>query len=191
MQRVGAKIIREAATSLLPPLTFVSLPIHQSQLPARGITVHGARFPSSLHSLLVLKTTPIPFLLDTRHTYPSRQPQLLATSPTSTKFLQTSKPDSTPPLDSSNQRLYTPTAPTPQPKNNLNPTAILQPTKNPSTTTTSHQHTKMITDNQLYTLSIFLGSAAMLMIVLYHFLEVNSSDEPVTLKEKEGVKAES
>jgi oligosaccharyl transferase complex subunit OST4 len=35
----------------------------------------------------------------------------------------------------------------------------------------------MITDNQLYTLAIFLGSAAMLMIVLYHFLEVNSSDE--------------
>lgn len=37
----------------------------------------------------------------------------------------------------------------------------------------------MITDNQLYTLAIFLGSAAMLMIVLYHFLEVNSSDEEV------------
>ena len=35
----------------------------------------------------------------------------------------------------------------------------------------------MITDNQLYTLAIFLGSAAMLMIVLYHFLEVNSSDD--------------
>lgn len=34
----------------------------------------------------------------------------------------------------------------------------------------------MITDNQLYTLAIFLGSAAMLMIVLYHFLEVNASD---------------
>lgn len=34
----------------------------------------------------------------------------------------------------------------------------------------------MITDNQLYSLAIFLGSAAMLMIVLYHFLEVNSQD---------------
>ena len=34
----------------------------------------------------------------------------------------------------------------------------------------------MITDNQLYTLAIFLGSAAMLMIVLYHFLEINSDD---------------
>ena len=37
----------------------------------------------------------------------------------------------------------------------------------------------MITDNQLYTLAIFLGSAAMLLIVLYHFLEVNSDDTPV------------
>lgn len=37
----------------------------------------------------------------------------------------------------------------------------------------------MITDNQLYSLAIFLGSAAMLLIVLYHFLEVNSQDEAV------------
>lgn len=35
----------------------------------------------------------------------------------------------------------------------------------------------MITDDQLYTLSVFLGSFAMLLIVLYHFLEVNSSDD--------------
>ncbi|KAH9870447.1 hypothetical protein IAQ61_005922 [Plenodomus lingam] len=35
---------------------------------------------------------------------------------------------------------------------------------------------KMITDNQLYSLAIFLGSAAMFLIVLYHFLEVNSED---------------
>lgn len=34
----------------------------------------------------------------------------------------------------------------------------------------------MITDAQLYSLAIFLGSAAMLMIVLYHFLEVNAQD---------------
>ncbi|KAF2739996.1 hypothetical protein EJ04DRAFT_456601 [Polyplosphaeria fusca] len=34
----------------------------------------------------------------------------------------------------------------------------------------------MISDNQLYSLAIFLGSAAMLLIVLYHFLEVNSDD---------------
>jgi len=35
----------------------------------------------------------------------------------------------------------------------------------------------MISDNDLYRLAIFLGSAAMLMIVLYHFLEVNASDD--------------
>lgn len=35
----------------------------------------------------------------------------------------------------------------------------------------------MISDNQLYTLAIFLGSAAMLLTVLYHFLEVNAQDD--------------
>ncbi|EXJ84602.1 hypothetical protein A1O3_05272 [Capronia epimyces CBS 606.96] len=34
----------------------------------------------------------------------------------------------------------------------------------------------MITDDQLYSLAIFLGAAAMLLIVLYHFLEVNAQD---------------
>jgi oligosaccharyl transferase complex subunit OST4 len=36
----------------------------------------------------------------------------------------------------------------------------------------------MISDDQLYTLAIFLGSAAMLLIVVYHFLEVNARDLP-------------
>ncbi|KAH9820911.1 Oligosaccaryltransferase [Teratosphaeria destructans] len=36
----------------------------------------------------------------------------------------------------------------------------------------------MISDNSLYTLAVFLGSAAMLMIVLYHFLEINAKDTP-------------
>ncbi|OAP57223.1 hypothetical protein AYL99_07961 [Fonsecaea erecta] len=35
----------------------------------------------------------------------------------------------------------------------------------------------MITDAQLYSLAIFLGSAAMLLIVLYHFLEVNAQGD--------------
>lgn len=35
----------------------------------------------------------------------------------------------------------------------------------------------MISDDQLYTLSIFLGSLAMMLIVIYHFLEVNSTEE--------------
>lgn len=44
----------------------------------------------------------------------------------------------------------------------------------------------MISDDDLYRLAIFLGSAAMLLIVLYHFLEVNAVDEPVEkhLKDK-------
>lgn len=42
----------------------------------------------------------------------------------------------------------------------------------------------MITDNQLYTLAIFLGSAAMLLIILYHFLEVNSEDHVTAEKSK-------
>ena len=50
----------------------------------------------------------------------------------------------------------------------------------------------MISDSQLYTLAIFLGSAAMLLIVLYHFLEVNAvdSDEALDLqKDTTGVGA--
>lgn len=35
----------------------------------------------------------------------------------------------------------------------------------------------MISDNDLYRLAIFLGSAAMLMIVLYHFLEINATED--------------
>lgn len=50
----------------------------------------------------------------------------------------------------------------------------------------------MISDNQLYSLSIFLGSAAMLLIVLYHFLEVNAEDDTISSElksEKTGVGA--
>lgn len=36
----------------------------------------------------------------------------------------------------------------------------------------------MISDNDLYSLAIFLGSVSMLLIVVYHFLEVNKQDEP-------------
>ena len=42
----------------------------------------------------------------------------------------------------------------------------------------------MITDAQLYSLALFFGCAAMLMIVLYHFLEVNAVDEKSSSKEK-------
>lgn len=33
----------------------------------------------------------------------------------------------------------------------------------------------MISDNDLYSLAIFLGSLAMLLIVVYHFLEINAN----------------
>jgi hypothetical protein len=42
----------------------------------------------------------------------------------------------------------------------------------------------MISDSQLYTLAIFLGSSAMILIVLYHFLEVNSEDHIAAEKPK-------
>ncbi|KAI0181506.1 Oligosaccaryltransferase-domain-containing protein [Hypoxylon sp. FL1284] len=35
----------------------------------------------------------------------------------------------------------------------------------------------MISDDDLYRLAIFLGSAAMVLIVLYHFFEVNSRED--------------
>ena len=38
----------------------------------------------------------------------------------------------------------------------------------------------MISDNELYSLAIFLGSFSMLLIVLYHFLEVNAKDNKST-----------
>jgi oligosaccharyl transferase complex subunit OST4 len=38
------------------------------------------------------------------------------------------------------------------------------------------QTATMISDSQLYSLAVFLGSAAVLLIVLYHFLEINAKD---------------
>ncbi|KAI1102307.1 Oligosaccaryltransferase-domain-containing protein [Jackrogersella minutella] len=35
----------------------------------------------------------------------------------------------------------------------------------------------MISDDDLYSLAIFLGSVAMVLIVLYHFFEVNSRED--------------
>ena len=35
----------------------------------------------------------------------------------------------------------------------------------------------MISDNELYSLAVFLGSLSMLLIVVYHFLEVNAQDD--------------
>lgn len=46
----------------------------------------------------------------------------------------------------------------------------------------------MITDDELYRLAIFLGSAAMLLIVLYHFLEVNARNREAIEQEKGSVR---
>ena len=35
----------------------------------------------------------------------------------------------------------------------------------------------MITDNELYSIAVFLGSMAMLLTIGYHYLEVNAKDE--------------
>ncbi|KAK6203961.1 hypothetical protein LQW54_008654 [Pestalotiopsis sp. IQ-011] len=40
----------------------------------------------------------------------------------------------------------------------------------------------MISDDDLYRLAIILGSVAMVLIVLYHFFEVNSSDSALAEK---------
>lgn len=56
----------------------------------------------------------------------------------------------------------------------------------------SHKSAAMITDSQLYTLAIFLGTASMLLIVLYHFLEVNSEEHAAAVNPKPvGVKIKS
>lgn len=40
----------------------------------------------------------------------------------------------------------------------------------------------MISDDALYRLAIFLGSLAMLLIVLYHFLEINAKEDGTETK---------
>jgi len=42
----------------------------------------------------------------------------------------------------------------------------------------------MISDDDLYRLAIFLGSLAMLLIVLYHFLEINAVEKPKDRKDE-------
>jgi len=43
----------------------------------------------------------------------------------------------------------------------------------------------MISDSGLYSLAIFLGSSAMLLIILYHYLEVNAIDDKESPLSKE------
>jgi oligosaccharyl transferase complex subunit OST4 len=52
----------------------------------------------------------------------------------------------------------------------------------------THNLGKMISDDELYRLAIFLGSAAMVLIVVYHYFEVNSG-EAEKVSEKAPLKA--
>ena len=44
----------------------------------------------------------------------------------------------------------------------------------------------MISDDDLYRLAVFLGSAAVVLIVVYHFFEVNASSQPEKKTVKNG-----
>ncbi|KAI9795405.1 MAG: hypothetical protein M1833_007193 [Piccolia ochrophora] len=44
----------------------------------------------------------------------------------------------------------------------------------------------MISDNDLYSLAIFLGSLSMLLILVYHFLEINAKDDVPASQKKGG-----
>lgn len=43
----------------------------------------------------------------------------------------------------------------------------------------------MISDDELYRIAIFLGSISVILIILYHFIEVNATVEDGTLNEKQ------
>ncbi|KAL2822963.1 Oligosaccaryltransferase-domain-containing protein [Aspergillus granulosus] len=56
----------------------------------------------------------------------------------------------------------------------------------------ARKHLTMISDNDLHRLAVFLGSCAMMLIVLYHFLEVNArDDEDETVSATKNSKADS
>ncbi|KAI0885335.1 uncharacterized protein GGS22DRAFT_163451 [Annulohypoxylon maeteangense] len=42
----------------------------------------------------------------------------------------------------------------------------------------------MISDDDLYTLALFLGSIAVVLIVVYHFFEINSVEDEAPITEK-------
>jgi oligosaccharyl transferase complex subunit OST4 len=44
----------------------------------------------------------------------------------------------------------------------------------------------MISDNDLYRLAIFLGSTAMVLIVAYHFLEINAAKMSAEARKVQG-----
>ena len=61
-----------------------------------------------------------------------------------------------------------------------NPSTLEPPTSLLRNPANEPSEAKMISDNSLYSLAIFLGSLAMMLIVLYHFLEINAQDDKTT-----------
>jgi oligosaccharyl transferase complex subunit OST4 len=47
----------------------------------------------------------------------------------------------------------------------------------------------MITDSQLYTLALFLGALSMVLIVLYHWLEINAKDSISSARRADSIPA--
>lgn len=47
----------------------------------------------------------------------------------------------------------------------------------------------MISDSQLYTLALFLGAASMMLIVVYHWLEVNAKDDISSSRKADAIPA--
>ena len=66
---------------------------------------------------------------------------------------------------------------------------LLQPIQIPSSSSLWLLFNVMISDAGLNSLAIFLGCLSMLLIVLYHFLEVNAKDKAPSI-EKADVKME-
>ncbi|KAL6879507.1 Oligosaccaryltransferase domain-containing protein [Trichoderma longibrachiatum] len=62
--------------------------------------------------------------------------------------------------------------------------ATLRLAQRSSSSSSSVSAFTMISDDELYKLAIFLGSISMVLIVVYHFLEVNSEPTPATAGKK-------
>ncbi|EJT71583.1 hypothetical protein GGTG_10839 [Gaeumannomyces tritici R3-111a-1] len=68
-------------------------------------------------------------------------------------------------------------------RTDITPSAAQRPSAKPASYPPGHIAATMITDNELYQIAIILGSAAMVLIVVYHFLEVNTLEsEPADAK---------
>jgi hypothetical protein len=71
----------------------------------------------------------------------------------------------------------------------INQAASPTPRHSPADVRLRQPSSIMISDAELYRLAIFLGSAAMVLIILYSFFEVNSKEnERATVNEKAPVK---